>query len=852
MRAMFFERLVRDSRFASEVVTVSVGQLGLARPKAVAIVDAHLDVDNSAEALRAAHDAAVSRGTATLIYQLAIPFVGLEDEDATFTRPDFAVVAPKIGSGSDDADGSWLIVGDAKDYQRVRSKIDDGRLLKGFLQVALGAESASLWSRMPTGMDVHDFGILAVPRNASLSPTALIEDLTDHREEVRLRARERAEEVERLSDGDLDSDLAEYLRHLRAMYSPDSCPSCDLFVYCRAELQASNEPGDLLIELGVRPEDRASALGLVDPTTPVGKVADSVRRQIEATVTGKGVPTGQRRLDPVGQPGTVNVVMAKSDGATLGVYGMALQRVTVQGPEQWRYQVFDNPDADTTRRGVMKLLGKELNKALTAQSSVDRESPPPIHVIVPDSATADLLVSIADSVAGKELTRLRWERDKQQGRPALTFNGDPAVIPPRLPEKDRVAVSFLLEQDRNRTMKSRSTIVDVRAVLASLVTAGGPRGNTLRLDYLTPWADPGTQLDHRALAELVEKSEHAVGAQLTPSRSNAINEAFTGDRPGLPRPANPTTYDDLVRSELAYKTEAFDAAALGLEHQFALSNLQPAVRVVEGDAQRIWRRRLNLHAFDLVRFGRTTKWWRNDIVPLLEADDKFFSQLTALTSPRAACDMAQDAGNRTIALARVVGTQPLALEIDSRRIVHESRIVLLHVNGQACVEADGVSVKVQKGSFKISDMAIGEIATHTEDPRVFTWSPATDPGLQMGDELVVADFSWFSTNAGNKFLNITRPSIDSSSAPREDCDSDSYAADPANHRWCCKPHEASEADWSDELAARRARGELNPQTWPPVIDSDAFDVTAAGEDLPDPAAVPGEVPPDDLSMDDLD
>jgi hypothetical protein len=401
-------------------------------------------------------------------------------------------------------------------------------------------------------------------------------------------------------------------------------------------------------------------------------------------------------------------------------------------------------------------------------------------------------------------------------------------------------------------MKSRSTIVDVRAVLASLVTAGGPRGNTLRLDYLTPWADPGTQLDHRALAELVEKSEHAVGAQLTPSRSNAINEAFTGDRPGLPRPANPTTYDDLVRSELAYKTEAFDAAALGLEHQFALSNLQPAVRVVEGDAQRIWRRRLNLHAFDLVRFGRTTKWWRNDIVPLLEADDKFFSQLTALTSPRAACDMAQDAGNRTIALARVVGTQPLALEIDSRRIVHESRIVLLHVNGQACVEADGVSVKVQKGSFKISDMAIGEIATHTEDPRVFTWSPATDPGLQMGDELVVADFSWFSTNAGNKFLNITRPSIDSSSAPREDCDSDSYAADPANHRWCCKPHEASEADWSDELAARRARGELNPQTWPPVIDSDAFDVTAAGEDLPDPAAVPGEVPPDDLSMDDLD
>ena len=35
MRAVAFERLVRDKRFASEVVTVSVGALGLERPKAV-------------------------------------------------------------------------------------------------------------------------------------------------------------------------------------------------------------------------------------------------------------------------------------------------------------------------------------------------------------------------------------------------------------------------------------------------------------------------------------------------------------------------------------------------------------------------------------------------------------------------------------------------------------------------------------------------------------------------------------------------------------------------------------------------------------------------------------------------
>lgn len=40
MRAMMFERLVRDKRFASEVVTVSVGALGLERPQAVVVADA--------------------------------------------------------------------------------------------------------------------------------------------------------------------------------------------------------------------------------------------------------------------------------------------------------------------------------------------------------------------------------------------------------------------------------------------------------------------------------------------------------------------------------------------------------------------------------------------------------------------------------------------------------------------------------------------------------------------------------------------------------------------------------------------------------------------------------------------
>ena len=51
MRAMMFERLVRDKRFASEVVTVSVGALGLGRPQAVVVADAHIDTSKTASAL---------------------------------------------------------------------------------------------------------------------------------------------------------------------------------------------------------------------------------------------------------------------------------------------------------------------------------------------------------------------------------------------------------------------------------------------------------------------------------------------------------------------------------------------------------------------------------------------------------------------------------------------------------------------------------------------------------------------------------------------------------------------------------------------------------------------------------
>ena len=46
-----------------------------------------------------------------------------------------------------------------------------------------------------------------------------------------------------------------------------------------------------------------------------------------------------------------------------------------------------------------------------------RVRPAPVHLVVPDKATADVLVSIADNLAGVELSRLRWQRDKDMGRP---------------------------------------------------------------------------------------------------------------------------------------------------------------------------------------------------------------------------------------------------------------------------------------------------------------------------------------------------------------------------------------------------------------------------------------------------
>jgi hypothetical protein len=55
IRAMTFEKLVRYDRFAAELVTTTVGQLGLSRPAAVRRRACRADVGTTATELAAAH-----------------------------------------------------------------------------------------------------------------------------------------------------------------------------------------------------------------------------------------------------------------------------------------------------------------------------------------------------------------------------------------------------------------------------------------------------------------------------------------------------------------------------------------------------------------------------------------------------------------------------------------------------------------------------------------------------------------------------------------------------------------------------------------------------------------------------
>lgn len=624
--------------------------------------------------------------------------------------------------------------------------------------------------------------------------------------------------------------------------------SCALFNLCRTEIRASTDPGAVLVELGVRPELRAALVGLIDGSGRPDRVPASVVATVEGTLTGEAVWTGQGRIDPVGLSGTINVVVAKSDAAALGVHGVGIRRLPLDGsPGEWEFTVFDDPQSPATRLGVIELLGREISASLTEYRTANPDEPQPIHLVLPDAVTGDLLVSIADSLAGVETSRLRWERDLAMGRQALTYDGEPAVVPVPLTDQQRLAVSFLLEEDRARAMSLRWPLVNLRTVLRGHLVPGGPAVDHGRLDYLVEWAQSAGRLDHRQVSDDIAARDQTPGARLANARSDAIHRARRHD---------PTRYIELVRDELAYKAATIDRAIAVLDG-LPSSRVRSLYRALEATSQGVWRRRLNLRASDLVRFGRTSWFWRNNQVPMLDDDRTCAEQLALLANPQRAREMGADAGTREVALATVTGVEPLRLRVASRRLAAGASIVALHHNGTPLVERPEIDVKVQKGSFKFAHLFGGSLVVDAETTENGTlrWETSVAPpaDVAVGDELIVANRAWLGGLKQPDQIRVDRPSADENTAPKATCDAHSYARDAEGHQWCCRPHEAAEAEFADLLAERRARGELNPTVWPPVIDYDQFDTPAVGS--PTDSDVSDEdltVPPEGLTLDDLD
>jgi hypothetical protein len=225
---------------------------------------------------------------------------------------------------------------------------------------------------------------------------------------------------------------------------------------------------------------------------------------------------------------------------------------------------------------------------------------------------------------------------------------------------------------------------------------------------------------------------------------------------------------------------------------------------------------------------------------------------------QAANDLATSAGSRELMFATVSEIDPaIVLEVDSRRITAGTRLVLLHLNGQACVEEDSISVDLSlKGKFKVGGLSLGPLESLKSKAKGshshFVWKPHTQPALAIGDRMILADFGWFAKKqVGNATLPIDKPKIDKESAPKDECTATSYDENSFAHRYCCRSHENSESEWSDTLADRRAAGELNPKAWPPVRDLDAFDVVADGTVVGDPFDQSADDVPSDVTIDDL-
>ena len=220
--------------------------------------------------------------------------------------------------------------------------------------------------------------------------------------------------------------------HLLATFDPASCASCSLFDYCRSELRASTDPQSLLVELGVPADARQHVIGLVEgkgasDAAPPSIVGPRYRNACAGVGRHWSAPRrpGRRTGDSQRRCREVRLRRARRPRDRHSGRGRA-------GAADWQFHVFDAPQASTTRLAIVRAIGEVVQEAMGAVASTGTPTnPDPVHIVVPDRATADVLASIADALAGVELSRLRWERDLEEGRPALTFDGEPAADPSR-------------------------------------------------------------------------------------------------------------------------------------------------------------------------------------------------------------------------------------------------------------------------------------------------------------------------------------------------------------------------------------------------------------------------------------
>jgi hypothetical protein len=284
------------------------------------------------------------------------------------------------------------------------------------------------------------------------------------------------------------------------------------------------------------------------------------------------------------------------------------------------------------------------------------------------------------------------------------------------------------------------------------------------------------------------------------------------------------------------------------------SPLRKAYRQIESDAQEVWRRRMTLRASDLVRFSRTSVTWRNSQVEIRGADVKAALQLQAVVNPMTAHDLASAAGTREVASASVVGTNPIRLCVASRWPPNSYKVVALHVNGQSCVEVPIVDVVVNASNVKFRNMSLGSLVAdeQTAIDGSLRWDCKVKPSVNVGDQIVLACTAWFQEFRSGHEIAVVRPSQDKKNAPSVTCTPASYVVDPVGHQWCCRPHDSIAAELADRRAQQRAKGELNPDVWPPLVDEDRFDAPAK-DDPTDLSVVVPELPvAADLTIDDLD